>query len=96
MDGVFKALADPTRRQILKLLCEREMSAGEIASHFEVSKPTISGHLSVLKDAGLVDVERHGNVLMYRLKLSVLEETVIPFMDFFSLRGKTGNRKSKK
>lgn len=83
MDKVFKALADPTRRQILKLLRERDMSAGALAEHFDISKPTLSGHFSVLKEAGLVDVERQGNVLLYRLKLSVLEEAMIPFMDFF-------------
>lgn len=86
MDSIFKALSDPTRRQILKLLREAPLSAGDIAGHFEVSKPTISGHLAVLREADLVDVDRHGNVLMYRLKLSVLEETMIPFMDYFSRR----------
>lgn len=96
MDAVFKALSDPTRRQILKLLREKDLSAGDIASHFSVSKPTISGHLSVLKEAGLVDVERHGNVLMYRLKLSVLEEAMIPFMSFFGRSKASKNRKEEK
>ncbi|HZW20826.1 autorepressor SdpR family transcription factor [Noviherbaspirillum sp.] len=96
MDSVFKALSDPTRRQILKLLRENNLSAGDIASHFAVSKPTISGHLSVLKEAGLVDVERHGNVLIYRLKLSVLEETMIPFMEFFARNQDSRNKKEKK
>lgn len=91
MDKIFKALSDPTRRQILQLLREREMSAGEIAAHFDLSKPTLSGHFSVLKEADLVDVERQGNVLLYRLKLSVLEEAMIPFIEFFS-----GNRETHK
>ena len=54
MDKVFKALADPTRRRILQMLREREMSAGEIAECFELSKPTLSGHFAVLREAGLV------------------------------------------
>jgi len=96
MDSVFKALSDPTRRQILKLLRASDLSAGDIAAHFDVSKPTISGHLSVLKEAGLVDMERHGNVLMYRLKLSVLEEAMIPFMEFFHRGAAPLKKKGKK
>lgn len=96
MDKVFKALADPTRRQILKLLREQDMSAGALAEHFDISKPTLSGHFSVLKEAGLVDVERQGNVLLYRLKLSVLEEAMIPFMDFFGASPSSIRTRSKK
>lgn len=65
MDLVFKALSDATRRQIPRPLREGDLSAGEVTAHSDVSKSTISGHLSVLKEAGLVDVERHGNVLIY-------------------------------
>ncbi|MES2536923.1 MAG: autorepressor SdpR family transcription factor [Pseudomonadota bacterium] len=96
MDKVFKALSDPTRRKILHLLRDSDLSAGDIADHFAVSKPTISGHLSVLKEAGLIDMERHGNILMYRLKLSVLEEAMIPFMEFFSSEKVPALKRSKK
>lgn len=95
MDKVFKALSDPSRRAILKLLREQDMSAGDLAAHFDISKPTLSGHFSVLKEAGLVDVERRGNVLMYRLKLSVLEEAMIPFMAFFSSTDTPALKRSK-
>jgi ArsR family transcriptional regulator len=81
MSSVFKALADPTRRRILELLREREMSAGELASHFELSKPTLSGHFAVLKEAGLVDVQRQGTTLIYRLNVSVLEEALMALME---------------
>lgn len=74
MSDVFKALADPTRRTILEMLREREMTAGEIAEHFTLAKPTLSGHLNVLFTANLVHRERIGTTLIYHLKLSVLEE----------------------
>lgn len=85
MDRVFKALADPTRRRILQLLDEREMSAGELAAQFELAKPTLSGHFAVLREAGLVDVEKQGTTLIYRLKVSVLEEALLGFADWFGL-----------
>jgi DNA-binding transcriptional ArsR family regulator len=79
MDKVFKALSDPTRRKILKLLREREMSAGELAEHFSQSKPTLSGHFAVLREADLVMSERSGTTITYRLNLSVLEEVLLGF-----------------
>src|ERR1700761_4098370 len=81
MSLVFKALADPTRRRILELLREREMSAGELAEHFTLSKPTLSGHFAVLKEADLVEVQRRGTTLIYRLNVSVLEEALLALMD---------------
>ncbi|CAN5177191.1 hypothetical protein BH09PSE2_BH09PSE2_19870 [soil metagenome] len=86
MSSVLKALADPTRRRILQLLREREMSAGELASHFELTKPTLSGHFAVLKEAGLVDVERQGTTLIHRLNTSVLEDALTALMDGFGLQ----------
>lgn len=65
--GVFKALADPTRRQILQDLRAGELPAGEIASRFRISGPSISRHLGVLKGAGLVDERRDGNRIIYSL-----------------------------
>lgn len=74
MSDVFKALADPTRRAILEMLRDREMTAGEISEHFTIAKPTLSGHMTVLLAANLVHRERVGTSLIYHLKLSVLED----------------------
>lgn len=77
MSSVFKALADPTRRQVLALLRAKPMSAGDLADHFQVSKPTMSAHFGVLREAGLIDASRHGKSIVYRLKMSVLEEALM-------------------
>ena len=79
MNKVFKALADPTRRRVLQLLRARPMPAGELADHFPVSKPTMSAHFSVLQEAGLVETEKVGRSVIYRLKMSVLEEALLGF-----------------
>jgi len=94
MSEIYKALADPTRRRILELLREREMSAGEIAEHFKVSKPTLSGHFNVLRAAGLVEAERSGTTITYRLNITVLEEALMALFDAFRLTvgSKRGNR----
>lgn len=83
MNAVFKALSDPTRREILRLLRERAMTAGEIAERFRLAKPTLSGHFAVLREADLVRSEKSGTSIIYRLNLSVLEETVWLFMSGF-------------
>lgn len=70
----FKALSDPTRREILNLLKQKEMTAGEIVEHFQVSGATISHHLSILKQAGMVDDQKSGKYIYYRLNLTVFEE----------------------
>jgi DNA-binding transcriptional ArsR family regulator len=85
---VYKALADPTRRRILQLLREREMSAGEIAQHFELAKPTLSGHFAVLREAKLVSPEKTGTTIIYRLNVSVLEEALMALMDTFKVEPK--------
>jgi len=74
MDNVFKAQKDPTRRQILQLLREGSMTAGEIAQAFDISKPSISHHLDLLKRADLVGVERRGQYLHYTLNTTVVED----------------------
>jgi DNA-binding transcriptional ArsR family regulator len=79
VNRVFKALADPTRRRVLQLLRERPMSAGDLAEHFAVSKPTMSAHFSVLQEAGLIEAEKTGRTILYRLKMSVLEEALLGF-----------------
>lgn len=79
MNLVFKALSDPTRRRVLQLLRRRPMSAGELSAHFAVSKPTMSAHFSVLQTAGLIEAEKNGRTILYRLKMSVLEDALLAF-----------------
>ena len=72
----FKAIADPTRREILRRLRKREMSAGELADCFDMTKPTMSHHFSVLKEADLIFSRREGQTIWYSLNTSVLEDVV--------------------
>ena len=84
MKDVFKALADPTRRQILTLLKEGDLTAGEISKHFEISKPSISQHLNILKQAELVYDNKVGQYIYYTLNTTVFQELVswtIEFID---------------
>jgi DNA-binding transcriptional ArsR family regulator len=85
MNLVFKALADPTRRTVLQLLRRRPMTAGEIAKHFVVSKPTMSAHFAILREANLIDGEKVGKTIVYRLKLSVLEDAMLSFAEAMGL-----------
>ena len=78
----FKALADPTRRHILELLCTKDLTAGEIAEHFDMTKPSLSHHLNTLKTAGLVDAERDGQNIIYSLNTSVLQGLMSWFYTF--------------
>jgi ArsR family transcriptional regulator len=87
--SAFKALADPTRRRILSLLRKRSMTAGDIADQFDLSKSTLSGHFNVLKAAGLIQEERHGNSIMYSLNLSVIEELLVAVMDLLGTEKKS-------
>lgn len=87
MGDVWKALADPTRRKILSLLKEKDMNAGEIANEFNMTKPSISNHLNILKQADLVDAEKVGQNVNYSLKTSVLED-VLKLISDLSSRGK--------
>lgn len=83
MSSVFKALSDPTRRCVLQLLRAGPMSAGEISDRFDVSKPTMSAHFAVLKEADLIHAEKSGKSIIYHLKLSVLEEALLGFVHSF-------------
>jgi DNA-binding transcriptional ArsR family regulator len=83
VDKVFKALSDPTRRRVLQLLRERPMSAGELSDHFAVSKPTMSAHFAVLQQAGLIDAQKSGRTIVYRLVMSILEEALLGFAQTF-------------
>jgi ArsR family transcriptional regulator len=75
-DSVFKALADPTRRQILELLAQGDLMAGEIAERFPVAFASVSHHLGVLKEANLVASEREGQFIRYRLNTTVYQDVV--------------------
>ena len=88
---MYQALAHPARRQVLKLLGDGPMSAGEIADRFEVSKPTMSGHFNVLKDAGLIQPERDGTTIRYRLNVSVLEEAAAAILDLVGAGGRAAD-----
>jgi len=83
MSTVFKALSDPTRRRVLELLRKRPMSAGELADHFNVSKPTMSAHFAVLREVGLIASEKHGKSVVYELQMSVLEDALLQFARAF-------------
>ncbi|WP_422931919.1 autorepressor SdpR family transcription factor [Singulisphaera sp. PoT] len=85
MSHVFKALSDPTRRRVLLLLRQGPMSAGELSDQFDVSKPTMSAHFAVLKEADLVHTEKVGKSVIYHLKLSVLEEALLGFAHSFGI-----------
>jgi DNA-binding transcriptional ArsR family regulator len=81
MPDVFKALSDPTRREILQLLKRGDMTAGSIADNFAMSKPSVSHHLSALKTAGLVFAERHGQEIVYSIDTTVFQDALAYMLD---------------
>src|SRR5262249_7292757 len=89
---VFKALSDPTRRRVLQLLRGGPRSAGELSDHFDVSKPTMSAHFSVLQEADLIEAEKQGRTILYPLKLSVLEDALLSFGQTVGLRPSSARR----
>lgn len=92
LNDAFQALADPTRREILRLLKERDMTAGEIAERFSLARSTLSGHFNVLKHAGLILAERQGTTITYSLNVSTFEEALAAVMEVFHV-GKTGTKR---
>jgi ArsR family transcriptional regulator, repressor of sdpIR and other operons len=82
MNTAFKALNDPTRRQILEYLHERDMTAGEIVDRFNMTAPSISHHLDLLKQAGLVTATRDGQYVFYSLNTTVVDEIMKWFLQF--------------
>ena len=92
MASVFKALSDPTRRRVLQLLRRGPKSAGELSDQFDFSKPTMSAHFAVLKEADLVHAEKNGKSVVYHLKLSVLEDALLGFVNGFA--GNSGDENS--
>jgi ArsR family transcriptional regulator, arsenate/arsenite/antimonite-responsive transcriptional repressor len=85
MNNIYKALGDPTRRRILELLRDRDMTAGELAEHFNLAKPTLSGHFAILKEADLIQADKVGTTITYHLNLSVLEESLLALVNTFGI-----------
>lgn len=81
INKAYKALAHPIRRDILKRLRKGAMSAGEFAPLYDISKPSLSSHFAILKEAGLIDPERDGNHIFYRLNATVADEILAGIMD---------------
>ncbi len=95
LNDAFKALSDPSRRQILaRLRTEGELTAGELAEQFDMTKPTMSHHFAVLKEAGLVKSRRAGQQIIYSLNTTVMEDVMGLMLDFF--QGKTNGKPSRK
>lgn len=86
MNDAFKALADPTRRAILRLLRRGELTAGELAQHFDMSKPSLSHHFAVLKQADLIVARRDGQQIFYALNTTVVEDVLAIVWDMFPPR----------
>lgn len=83
LNDVFKALSDPTRRKILDLLKEGDLTAGEISKHFDMSKPSISQHLKLLKNADLVQDEKKGQYVFYSLNTTVFQDIISWAIHFY-------------
>ena len=80
-DEFFQALASPYRREIIRLLKWRTLSAGEIAGHFDIAQPSVSRHLEVLKNAGIITSRRQANQVIYSLNLSMVQEMIMEVME---------------
>lgn len=91
IDQTFKALADPTRRRILALLRPGDLPAGEIATHFEMAWASVSHHLQVLRDAGLVLSRREGQFIIYSLNTTVVQEALQHLFDIGGRNAKEGS-----
>ena len=94
MNEVFRALGDPTRREILRLLRSGDMTAGELAERFPLAKSTLSGHFNVLRQARLIVAEKRGTTIRYSLNLSVFEEAMAAVLDLFEPRRRGKEKRS--
>lgn len=94
MDAVFKALSDPTRREILRLLSHGEKTAGELAEQFDMTKPSMSHHFTVLKDAELITSRREGQQIWYRLNSTVAQDAIAWVMELVDRGGRKRGKKS--
>lgn len=90
VNDIFKALGDPTRRKILNMLREKDLTAGEIADNFNMTKPSISNHLNILKNADLVMSDKKGQYVYYSLNTTVFQE-IIQFLFDLSKKGENDN-----
>jgi ArsR family transcriptional regulator, arsenate/arsenite/antimonite-responsive transcriptional repressor len=90
-NAVFKALSDPSRREILRLLSAGELTAGELASSFELTKPSMSHHFAVLKEADLIRSRREGQQIYYSLNTTVLEDVLTRLWDHLGIKNTKGN-----
>jgi len=95
-DTMFKALSDPIRRKILKMLRQGDMTAGDIADKFDISKPSMSHHLSVLKQAGLVFDERKGQFIYYSLNTTVFHDVITWINELMDNRRKENDSEKQK
>lgn len=89
-DTFFRALSNPYRREIVKLLKWKNMNAGEIAEHFQIAQPSVSRHLDVLKKAEIITVERKGTQLIYSLNLSAVQEIFVYMTELFEAKEEKG------
>jgi DNA-binding transcriptional ArsR family regulator len=96
MNEAFKALADPTRREVLRLLRAGEMTAGELAEKFDMTKPSMSHHFSVLKQADLVGSRREGQQVYYFLNTTVVEDLLAIVWGLFDTNGHASNEEGGK
>ena len=94
MNEVFRALSDPTRREILQLLKRGDLSAGELAERFPLAKSTLSGHFNVLRHAGLIVAERRGTAILYSLNLSAFEEAMTAVLALLETRRRRKEKRS--
>jgi DNA-binding transcriptional ArsR family regulator len=93
INDVFRALGDPTRREILRILRKRDLTAGELADRFSLAKSTLSGHFAILRHAGLIVAEKRGTSIVYSLNVSAVEEAVSAVMETLGVgRSKQGAR----
>lgn len=93
MDAVFKALSDPTRREILRLLSHGEKTAGELAEQFDMAKPSMSHHFAVLKQADLISSRREGQQIWYCLNTTVAQDAMVWVMDLVERAAKKRGKK---
>lgn len=89
VDAVFKAISDPTRREVLRLLANGERTAGELAGRFDMTRPSMSHHFAVLKDAGLIRSRRDGQQIYYSLDTTVVQDVLARIWDVFGTRPTT-------
>ncbi len=93
VNDVFRALADPTRREILRILRGRDMTAGELADRFPLAKSTLSGHFATLRHAGLIVAEKRATTIVYSLNVSAVEEAMAGIMETLGVGRPKGGRR---